>query len=231
MPDAASLHCPNCGAPVDPGLRRCPYCEARLATVSCPSCFGLMFDGTAFCPTCGARGARAAADASTAACPDCKLPMRELRVGATAILECEKCDGVWVDGQTFEGLCADREAQAAVLHQYAGKPQPAARVKYRPCVRCGKMMNRSNFARISGVVVDVCKGHGTFLDPGELHAIVQFIHGGGLERARSRQLEDLREQEKRALEAERRLARDRVRKDSNQSLSIHHSWPFLIGHE
>ena len=89
-------------------------------------------------------------------------------------------------------------------------------------------MNRVNFARISGVVVDVCKGHGTFLDPGELHAIVSFIHGGGLERARSRQLEDLREQEKRALEAERRLARDRGRSDVSDS---RHSWSFLIGQE
>ena len=89
-------------------------------------------------------------------------------------------------------------------------------------------MNRVNFARISGVVVDVCKGHGTFLDPGELHAIVEFIHGGGLQRARTRQLEDLREQEKRALEAERRLARERGKTDA---LEGRHSWSFLIGHD
>ena len=190
-----------------------------------------MFDGSAFCPGCGARAARAEGEAAAAKCPDCKEPMRELQVGGTAILECGKCDCVWVDGQTFEALCADREAQAAVIHQYSGRRQPSVRVKYRPCVRCGKMMNRINFARISGVVVDVCKGHGTFLDPGELHAIVSFIHGGGLERARGRQLEDLREQEKRALEAERRLARDRGRSDSQQNFAGQHSWLFLIGHE
>ncbi len=226
MPDAASLHCPNCGAPVDHDLRRCPYCQARLATVSCPSCFALMFDGIAFCPGCGARRSRGDAGAQGARCPDCKLAMRQLQVGATALLECEKCDGIWVDGQTFEELCADREAQAAVLHQYADRPEPSPRVKYRPCVRCGKMMNRVNFARISGVVVDVCRGHGTFLDPGELHAIVTFIHGGGLQRARRRELEDLREQEKRAHEAERRLARERGRTDPHDG---RHSWSFLIG--
>ena len=154
--------------------------------------------------------------------------MRQLQLGATALLECATCDGIWVDGETFEELCADREAQAAVLHQYAGKTQPSRRVKYRPCVRCAKMMNRVNFARISGVVVDVCKGHGTFLDPGELHAIVQFIYGGGLQRARSRELEDLREQEKRVLEAEQRLARDRRRADPDQG---RHSWSFLIDYD
>src|SRR5687767_15793172 len=42
--DASSLHCPNCGAAVDPDARRCPYCTARLATVSCPSCFSVMFE-------------------------------------------------------------------------------------------------------------------------------------------------------------------------------------------
>jgi Zn-finger nucleic acid-binding protein len=231
MADAASLHCPNCGAPVDPELRRCPYCKARLATVSCPSCFALMFEGSAFCAACGARGARSDTGTAAATCPDCKVAMRQLQLGATAVLECDKCDGVWVDGETFEGLCADREAQAAVLHQYAGRTVAPGRVKYRPCVRCGKMMNRVNFARISGVIVDVCKGHGTFLDPGELHAIVQFIHGGGLQRARGRQLEELREQEQRALEAERRLARERGRSDPHQALGVTHSWSFLIGND
>ena len=172
-----------------------------------------MFDGSAFCPGCGARRSRADTGAAAARCPDCTRAMRQLNVGTTALLECENCDGVWVDGETFEVLCADREAQAAVLHQYADRPEPSRPVKYRPCVRCGKMMNRINFARISGVVVDVCKGHGTFLDPGELHAIVEFIHGGGLQRARGRELDELREQEKRALEAERRLARERGKSD------------------
>ena len=139
MADAASLHCPNCGAPVDPGLRRCPYCKARLATVSCPSCFALMFDGSAFCPGCGAHSSRADAGAAAAQCPDCTLAMRQLQVGATGLLECEKCDGIWVDGRTFEELCADREAQAAVLPQYADRPEPSRRVKYR---ETGERANR-----------------------------------------------------------------------------------------
>ena len=227
MADATSLHCPNCGAAADPGLRRCPYCRARLATISCPSCFELMFEGAAFCGACGARAARAVVDAAPAACPDCRAPMQQVRVGATALLECVGCDSVWVDGETFEALCADREAQAAVMHKYAGPKAAPAPVRYRPCVRCGKMMNRVNFARISGVVVDVCKGHGTFLEPGELHAIVQFIHGGGLERARTRRIEELKEVEKRAAEAEYRLARERGKSDPHRSTGLH-SWSFMI---
>lgn len=103
----------------------------------------------------------------------------------------------------------DREAQAAVLHRASANPPRAAeRVRYRPCVQCGKMMNRVNFGKMSGTVVDVCRGHGTYLDAGELHQIVAFIHGGGLERARERQLEDLREQERRLKELEARTAHE-----------------------
>jgi Zn-finger nucleic acid-binding protein len=227
--DASSLHCPNCGAPAEPDSSRCRYCEARLATVSCPSCFALMFAGTAFCPKCGARGARAATEpADSLQCPACRKPMQRLQIGATAMLECDGCDGIWVEATTFESLCANREAQAAVIHQLAQRPASSAgKVKYRPCPRCAKMMNRVNFGRISGVVVDVCKGHGTYLDAGELHAIVQFIHDGGLERARRRQLEDLKEQERRVEEAEARLARERRRSDARTGGSV--EWSFMVG--
>src|SRR5262249_50092296 len=67
-------------------------------------------------------------------------------------------------------------------------------IHYRKCVACGKLMNRINFGRVSGTVVDVCKGHGTFLDAGELHLIVSFIQQGGLDRARQRQIDELQEQ-------------------------------------
>lgn len=133
--------------------------------------------------------------------------MRRVQVGPTTLLECAGCGGVWIDAAAFERVCADGEAQAAVL---GVRPRPSAAtgsdpgrpithsgepVRYRPCPSCGRMMNRVNFAKISGTVVDVCKGHGTFLDSGELHRIVTFIKGGGLERARQRQLDDIKEAE------------------------------------
>ena len=197
MSDAASLHCPNCGAPADAGAQSCKYCRAALATVSCPSCFALMFEGSVYCPHCGARRARAAGGTRTARCPACRAAMRDVQIGATGLLECERCRATWVDAATFEHICADREAQAAVLHQWGAPPARAAagEVQYRKCVACGKVMNRVNFGRVSGTVVDVCKGHGTFLDSGELHLIVSFIQHGGLDRARRRQIEDLKEQE------------------------------------
>jgi Zn-finger nucleic acid-binding protein len=189
-----------------------------------------MFEGAVYCPKCGARRARSDADDAKVRCPGCTSAPQRLHVGATTLLECAKCDGIWVDADVFEDLCADQEAQAAVLHRFGARTAAAAeRIKYRPCARCGKMMNRVNFGRLSGIVVDVCKGHGTYLDPGELHRIVEFIRSGGLERARSRQLEELREQERSLREAESRLARDRGRADSRGSTRRFEAWTFMIG--
>ena len=202
--DAGALHCPNCGGPAAPGDAACKYCKASLATVSCPSCFALMFEGAIYCPSCGTRRARGAGGDRKVACPACRGVMREALVGETALLECGKCRGMWLDAATFEHVCADREAQGAVLHQWpsARRPATAAEVRYRKCVACGKMMNRLNFGRLSGTVVDVCKGHGTFLDEGELHLIVTFIQQGGLDRARQRQIEDLKDEEARLRSAQ-----------------------------
>jgi Zn-finger nucleic acid-binding protein len=221
MSDASSLHCPNCGAAVDPDARRCPYCKARLATISCPSCFALIFDTAAFCPKCGTRRARVSGDATSASCPGCRSEMHRIGLQQAVLLECAKCDGVWVEADVFERLCSDRAAQAAVLHRFPeAQPVVTERVRYRPCVQCGKMMNRVNFGRISGAVVDVCRGHGTFLDAGELHQIVQFIHAGGLDRARERQIQDLKEQERRLQALELQAAQDRGAADPRRVLGI-----------
>lgn len=196
--DAHSLHCPNCGAVAEPGAGRCPYCRARLATVSCPSCFARIFDGAAFCSSCGARRTRTEAVADSARCPSCKGALALIEVGDTRLLECGTCDGIWIDAEIFEALCANSESQGAVLHRLAARAAVPgdARVKYRPCLRCGKMMNRVNFGRLSGTIVDVCRGHGTFLDSGELHAVLTFIRAGGLDRARQRQIEDLKDEQR-----------------------------------
>src|SRR5262245_31717574 len=194
MTDVQSLHCPNCGAAADPQAARCPYCRARLAAISCPQCFALMFQGSAFCPKCGARSSRAAPEPSTNVCPGCRGPLAQVLLGDLPILECTACDGVWVGAADFERICASREAQAAVLERRRSTPPSEAHpapIHYRPCVVCGKMMNRVNFGRVSGTVIDVCRGHGTFLDAGELHAIATFIIDGGLDLARQREKDDL----------------------------------------
>ncbi len=234
MADARGLHCPNCGAAAEPEAGRCPFCRGRLATVACPSCFALVFDGAAFCPSCGVRRSRAeGAPAEGSACPGCGNVFLAVALGGITLLECAACDGVWVAADAFERLCADREAQAAVLHRDAGQSQRPGKaersVRYRPCPQCGKMMNRVNFGRISGAVVDVCRAHGTFLDSGELQQIAAFIRDGGLERARGRQIEDLRLEQAKLREAEVRANAARGQADPHRTLGIDTTITELLG--
>ena len=97
--------------------------------------------------------------------------------------ECERCAGLWVEVGAFEKICADREQQSAVLGTAVPAPaqQPASgvgagQIQYAPCPQCGQLMNRINFARRSGVIVDFCKGHGTWFDRDELREIVRQWH-------------------------------------------------------
>lgn len=70
----------------------------------------------------------------------------------------------------------------------AGAGLPALdQIRYMPCPLCHASMNRVNFGKVSGVIVDVCKAHGTWFDAGELTRVVAFASTGGLERTRERE--------------------------------------------
>jgi Zn-finger nucleic acid-binding protein len=144
--------------------------------------------------------------------------MQVLTVGATTLNECENCLGLWLDVSSFEKICADREQQSAVLGQAVSMgqdqlPEPG-KVRYVPCPECSNLMNRVNFARCSGVVVDICKGHGTWFDRDELSRIVEFIQSGGLQTSRKKEKIEL-EEERRRLQQER-AALDRRRALTNE---------------
>lgn len=62
-------------------------------------------------------------------------------------------------------------------------------------------MNRVNFGHVSAVIVDVCRGHGTFLDRGELHRVVDFVMHGGFDRARQAERESIVEEQRRLRDA------------------------------
>jgi Zn-finger nucleic acid-binding protein len=204
-PAAGALQCPNCGAASDEQATRCPYCQAPLATLGCPTCFRRLFAGANYCSHCGTRAAREddLGEAEDSRCPSCRKPMTPAKVGSLSLAECTACSGVWVSARRFERLCADRAAQIAVLHggalrgQTNAEPTAELRVRYRPCPRCRKLMNRVNFASGAKVVLDICREHGTFFDRDELHRVVTFIQAGGLERARAREREALKEEQAR----------------------------------
>jgi Zn-finger nucleic acid-binding protein len=208
---AATLQCPTCGAAASSDADHCAYCRSRLATVSCPDCFGMLLRGSRHCPHCGAAAAREAdADAGESRpCPRCRAETAAVRVGAASLRECPDCGGVWARREAFERICAGTEEQAAVLGAASTAARPAGgaaeAVRYLPCPECGALMNRVNFARCSGVVIDVCREHGSWFDRDEMRRIVEFIRGGGMSVAREREVMRL-EEERRRLERARLAA-------------------------
>jgi Zn-finger nucleic acid-binding protein len=193
-----ALNCPNCGAGVESDRSQCQFCKTRLKTVACPKCFGLMFVGSKFCGHCGAIAApvEVSLDEESANCPRCASGLEKLQIGETQLHGCGKCDGLWIASSTFEDICSDAESRAAVLGFFdkrERRPQTFTKVNYVPCPECGQLMNRSNFARASGVIVDICKQHGVWFDADELPAIVEFIQKGGMELARQREKNDIDE--------------------------------------
>jgi len=204
-----ALNCPNCGVGVASDRTQCEFCGSRLKTMACPSCMGLMFVGTRFCGHCGEKMVRAETPEGEGLgkCPRCKSGLELLQIGETSLRECRRCDGIWAEVETFERLCAEREERAAVLGFIGGREQralPAVKISYVPCPDCGQLMNRNNFARASGVIIDICKMHGVWFDADELPRIIGFIQNGGMDAARQKEKFEIEEQRKRLREEQRK---------------------------
>ncbi|MDT4896212.1 MAG: hypothetical protein QOH25_1289 [Acidobacteriota bacterium] len=203
--NAETLNCPTCGAAASTDAARCQFCDARLATIACPRCFAMMFVGSLHCSHCGAKAERAESTSEnlSALCPRCRVGLESIAVGEANLRECARCGGLWVDVESFEQIIREREQQtvalgaASLVSKQSGGGGEPNKVRYVPCPQCNQLMNRVNFARCSGVIVDVCKGHGTWFDRDELRQIVEFIRGGGLEASRAREKLEIEEERQR----------------------------------
>lgn len=141
----------------------------------------------------------------TAACPRCSAPMQPMPIAP--IDECTACHGVFVDQPTVQQIIDGAIAAEALL---AALPRAELRMTvapgqkmYLPCPVCSELMNRKLFA--AGLVIDVCRAHGTFFDIGELPAMIDFVLSGGLARAQQKQREQKQREQARR---ERARARD-----------------------
>jgi Zn-finger nucleic acid-binding protein len=183
------LTCPFCGGPCSWETRVCPHCDVDLATARCPQCYALAFTGARFCGRCGAElRLEPLLDASDAPCPRCAKPLRTTADGVA--YECLDCRGLFIEPTIFARMAADREAASL---PFAPPPPPSARlsgpdaeVRYLKCPVCRAVMNRTNFGHRSGVIVDVCKFHGTWFDDGELTRVLEWIAAGGAREQRRR---------------------------------------------
>src|SRR5215472_11796 len=126
-------------------------------------------------------------DATDGPCPRCSRPLRAPATKEASVHECSACRGAFVDYTTLAGLVKreiDRRRDtpfAPALAQRPPRPVLSAAPGYVRCPVCNTMMERTNFGRRSGVIVDVCRPHGTWFDAGELAAALEFVAYGGLD--------------------------------------------------
>lgn len=198
--------CSNCGANPPAGTRHCPFCDAHLTTVRCARCKAQNVEGDRHCRACGhEHGASLPASRPhtdlVLSCPRCDNDLRATTTGDTTIDDCERCGGVWLDLDVFEHALSQEKVKGnsdvvAAVQALTPASRPEDQITpetgerfYLACPHCKKMMHRRQFAKVSRVIVDVCKDHGIWLDHDELPRIVRFVQDGGLHAARKQQLE------------------------------------------
>ncbi|MBN2450226.1 MAG: zf-TFIIB domain-containing protein, partial [Lentisphaeria bacterium] len=120
-------------------------------------------------------------------CPRCGVSLTP-----TALLEedpievdvCHQCRGIWFDaGELKAVLHAVQQPDAAVNRQLltalGERRSVDSRVTYAKCPVCSEIMNRRCYGHRSGVIADSCRGHGVWLDGGELEALFAWVAAGG----------------------------------------------------
>jgi Zn-finger nucleic acid-binding protein len=217
---AGLLSCPQCGAGVPPAAHHCEYCNAELLLKACPRCVARVFHGYKHCPECGAELDLAASGEThkDMPCPRCATPLRARRVSDIVIDECSECLGLFLDHVAAKRVISDRqqaraEALLGALPRNELKVVPPRERLYIKCPRCATIMNRRQFATGAGVIIDVCKPHGTFFDIGELPVVIDFVMHGGLEKAERADIERQKRELARQREAYVISAHDSVRFD------------------
>ena len=195
--DAEIYRCGACGAAVAHDASGCGYCGSEIVrdrsrdlSLICPECFGRNADDACFCVGCGVafRPEEVKVEGFELPCPSCGCLMPPRSVAGIGINECPACNGIWAPEQRFDLLIAKAiearqsadPAQLEALRPRVKGGNPARqKVAYRKCPECEALMARRNFRKASGVIIDRCSEHGTWLDADELEQIAGFILSGG----------------------------------------------------
>ena len=182
------MNCMNCSAPLPPNAVVCEYCGSRNDTdlMGIHTYTTHELDSGRMCPHC-----------------NIALCTIDLKIGGKFFIErCEKCLGLFFDPGELDALLED-----SVKHVYSVNLEKLANITntislseqeitYIKCPVCSKMMNRVNFGARSGVIVDVCKAHGVWLDSGELRRLLEWKKAGGALLHEQRQIDAAKAREK-----------------------------------
>src|SRR5205809_453798 len=121
-------------------------------------------------------------------CPRCEGQLDAEQHEGMPFEACRQCGGVFIPPETLNRVSAAKDTPLSLCAAIPDRPfVRETAVRYLACPTCTKVMNRRVFARVSGVIIDVCREHGAWFDAGELQAVIDFVVQGGLEKARRRE--------------------------------------------
>lgn len=226
--DAAVIRCSSCGG--SRGKDQEPFCrycgssftlhERDLNTI-CPHCFTRISSKAKFCHSCATPINKDSDETFSTKldCPSCDgktLHSRKIQNNNFSVKECDSCAGIWLSADVFRHLEIQTQKETASGIQNKPKEYKAYcrsetinPVKfYKKCPNCSSVMHRKNYAKSSGIVIDVCAKHGLWFDIHELDEILSFIRSGLL----------LKHQEKTA-----RIAKRDMKRKQSQPISSNHS--------
>ncbi|ACY17672.1 hypothetical protein Hoch_5184 [Haliangium ochraceum DSM 14365] len=106
-------------------------------------------------------------------CPDASMRAEEL--GESQVARCARCHGLWISSAEFNLLVADLDRREAVRVREPLHLAHEDQVRYLNCPKCGECMSRQIFGRTSGIVVDICRRHGIWLDRGEIRRVLEYL--------------------------------------------------------
>lgn len=106
-------------------------------------------------------------------CPVCERHIVALELNEIEVDHCLNCGGVWLDPDEMDLLLEGSPGREEIRDNM--HPDDGGGEKVIRCPVCGKKMEKMRVERKSGegLRIDRCaNGHGTWLDGGELHALV-----------------------------------------------------------
>jgi Zn-finger nucleic acid-binding protein len=158
--------CPGCGNEVE-DLDHCPICEA----------------GRAPAPRSRARRVKS----SRCSCPRCDELLEDQSWEGIVTLSCPTCRGTFFPDSALETVldklrktCDPVDADT-VLKDFKDRfhRQLPDAVRYKHCPVCDTVMTRRAYGTVSGVIIDACGDHGTWVDEAQFAALADFICRGG----------------------------------------------------
>ena len=151
--------------------------------MDCPHCKKKTSDRSAKCEHCG-RGVRTAKTRDPLRpvhCPRCVISADIITVGDLELDLCPKCGGIWFDKgeiaaleKTITDIEISKDLKAALTSVAAVRPSAPPRL-YLPCPVCNQPMLQKNYAEVSGLLVERCPEHGTWVTQDQAVKLIEVL--------------------------------------------------------